>query len=491
MMNKNIVSKILFLICVLLFPKMIFSEEAAQTENIVASQNNVSNQLNVPEFSDDILNAVLKTVECLTIHKRANDTPSKDYPFIGFCIHPSGFLVISPYYFPYKEWKLTEPPFDGTIIRGVSRIPQLNFVIVKVCPSKPIPYVKFESSLPLTLASRLFSVSNLFNNRVICRGYPVEIRHSHYAEIFETNEALLLNIPVDTGAIGSPVFNQQGKVVGIISSLLKGEHLLLPIAIPSEEFLTVSKKLANTVTLYGFKLDMETQEVDGKEELIVSTIDEHSELAKFDIKAGDKITKLGEWEIKGDTDFWLSQMAWCMEHYNEPVPITFTRKDNDIETQKTVELPWTEEKLQGENNPPENLKRGLQITVIKKETEDVLFSGRTESLTGPGIVSGTKCELTGFLKIFREGTYAFYLGVPGTGTLKIGEQFVIEKDKKHPKMRIAGRGFFTQGLYRFSLTLDINETVTEPFVMVETPLDFIESNNPSPLSEDWIFCEDK
>jgi hypothetical protein len=180
-----------------------------------------------------------------------------------------------------------------------------------------------------------------------------------------------------------------------------------------------------------------------------------------------------------------------MEHYNTPVPITLSRKDNDVETLKILELPWTEEKLHGENNPPENLKRGLQVTVTKKDTEDVLFSGRTESLTGPGMTPNTKCELTGFLKIYREGTYAFHLGVPGTGVLKIGDQFIIEKDKKHPKMRIAGRGFFTQRLYRFSLTLDINETVTEPFVMVETPLDFIESNNPSPLSEDWIFCEDK
>ncbi|MDR1141157.1 MAG: trypsin-like peptidase domain-containing protein [Planctomycetaceae bacterium] len=463
------------------------NEKSDKTSNDKTLRNTNVNELEVGEFSDAILNAAVEPVLRLTIY--GYGIPPKDIPFTGFCIHPSGFFVISPLSFPYKTLKVLESHFGERVLMGVSHIPQLNLVIVKASPSEPIPYVKFENSLPLNLASRLFSVSNLFNAKIICRGYPVDMRHSHYTEMFETNEALLLNIPTDTGALGSPVFNQRGKVIGIISSFVKGEHLLCPIAIPSKEFLTVSKKLANTVTLYGFKLDMETQEVDGKDELIVSAIGEHSELAKFDIKTSDKITKLGEWEIKCETDFWLSQLAWCMENYNEPVPITLTRKD--IETPFTVKIPWTEEKLQGEPNPPENLKRGLQITVVKKDTEDILLSGRTESLAGPGMTPNTKCELTGFLKIFREGTYAFHLGVPGTGILKIGEQFVVEKDKKHPKMRVTGRGFFTQGLYRFSLMLDINETVTEPFIMVETPLDFIESNLPSPLSDDWIFCEDK
>jgi hypothetical protein len=415
----------------------------------------------------------------------------QNYHSTNFFIHPSGFSVTVPHTAPFKIIRFTEPPFDGRACQVISRISQCGMTILKAGALEPIPSVRFESSASLNRTSRIFSVSNLYGIGVYLRRGFFDGRLLNQNDINITENVLKLDLLVDDGAYGSAVFNQNGKVVGIICSIVNVGKLPLVEAMPTEEFLPVFKKIANTVTLYGFKLDMETREIENTEELIVSAIGEHSELAKFDIKAGDKITKLGEWEIKGDTDFWLSQLAWCMEHYNTPVPITLSRKDNDVETQKILELPWTDEKLHGEKNPPENLKRGLQITVIKKETEDVLFSGRTESLTGPGIVSDTKCEWTGFLKIYREGTYAFHLGVPGTGVLKIGDQFIIEKDKKHPKMRIAGRGFFTQGLYRFSLALDINETVTEPFVMVETPLDFIESNNPSPLSEDWIFCEDK
>jgi hypothetical protein len=487
MITRIVKGIILIIFCLMLFPKVILAEEVIPAKDISMSKDNVSqsDRFNVQDFSEPALNSALNTVVCIILH---DNRYSKNYPYTAFLIHPSGFLIMTPHDFPYKTMKITQPPFDGKVLNSVSRIPQLNLVIVKANPSKPVSYVNFENSSSLNVASRLFSVSHLFNIALIRRGYFVS-RQPDLNQTIETNNSLTLDIQLENGAQGSPVFNQHGRVIGIINSFRIDGRLTLPVAIPTEEFLPVFQKIANTVTLYGIKLDMETQEVDGKDELIVSAIGKQSVLTQFDIKAGDKITKLGEWKIKCETDFWLSQLAWCMEHYNTPVPITLTRKD--IETPLTVKIPWTEEKLQGESNPPENLKRGLQITVVKKDTEDILFSGRTESLTGPGITPNTKCELTGFLKIFREGTYAFHLGVPGTGTLKIGEQFVVEKDKKHPKMRVTGRGFFTQGLYRFSLTLNIHETVIEPFVMVETPLDFIESNLPSPLSDDWIFCEDK
>jgi hypothetical protein len=475
--------KITLLLCLLLCPKMIFSEEAVTAKETVVQQDIATqiDQRNLPDFTEAVIDTAFKVTGKLDIHDHS--TQKNDH-LTFFSIHPSGFSVAMPHTAPFKMLRFTEPPFDGRACRVVSRISQHGITILKSGVLKPIPSVRFESSASLNRTSRIFSVSNLYGVDLFLRRGFFDGRIQNQYE-----HTLKLDLLVDDGAYGSAVFNQQGKVIGIIHSIVNVGKLPLVAAVPTEEFLPTCKNIANTATLYGFKLDMETQEVDGKEELIVSAIGEHSELTKFDIKAGDKITKLDEWEIKCETDFWLSQIAWCMENYNEPVSITLTRKD--IETPFTVKIPWTEEKLQGEPNPLENLKRGLQITVVKKDTEDILFSGRTESLTGPGMTPNTKCELTGFLKIFREGTYAFHLGVPGTGTLKIGEQFVVEKDKKHPKMRVTGRGFFTQGLYRFSLMLDINETVTEPFIMVETPLDFIESNLPSPLSDDWIFCEDK
>jgi S1-C subfamily serine protease len=469
------------------FPKMIFSEETFSKDTVRIQNRDIqSHNVIVPEFSDSVLDTAFQITKKITVMD--NDS-KKQFHVTIFFIHPSGFVIVSPHNFPIKVVRITEPPFTGTSGHVVSRLAQHGFMLVKFDLLEQIPLVPFGSSMLLKPNSCVFSISNLYGNGLYLRqGFrgcrqPISLDH------INVDNALVLDILVDDGAIGSPVLDQQGKIIAVIVEFISNTRLPLAMAIPTEEFLPVFKKTANTVTLYGIKLDMETQEVVDKDELIVSSIDEHSELAKLDVKVGDKITKLGEWEIKCDTDFWLSQLAWCMEHYNEPVPITFTRQD--IETPFTVKVPWTEEKLQGESNPPENLKRGCYITVTKKDTEDILFSGRTESLTVPGMTPNTKCELTGFLKIYREGTYAFHLGVPGTGTLKIGEQFVIEKDKKHPKMRVTGRGFFTQGLYRFSLTLDINETVTEPFIMVETPLDFIESNLPSPLSDDWIFCEDK
>jgi S1-C subfamily serine protease len=467
---------------------MIFSEEVATTEDVVVQQNGMVqiDQRNLPDFTEAVMDAAFKAAGVMSFQ---DDVTKKNFHATAFYIHPSGFLVAVPHTLPFKKVRLTESPLGEYACQSVSRISQYGITMMKIGAREPIPSVRFGNSTLLNRTSRVFSVSNLHGMGLYLRRGFFDCRQPTRTEVTEIEKALTLDILVDEGACGSAVFNQEGKVIGIIGSIINVGKLPLAIAIPTEEFLPTFKKIANTVTLYGIKLDMETQEDDGKDELIVSAIGEHSALTKFDIKVGDKITKLGEWEIKCETDFWLSQLAWCMENYNEPVPITLTRKD--IETPLTVKIPWTEEKLQGESNPPENLKRGLQITVVKKDTEDILFSGRTESLAGPGMTPNTKCELTGFLKIFREGTYAFHLGVPGTGTLKIGEQFVVEKDKKHPKMRVTGRGFFTQGLYRFSLTLDINETVTEPFVMVETPLDFIESNLPSPLSDDWIFCEDK
>jgi S1-C subfamily serine protease len=466
---------------------MIFSEEVATIEDVVVQQNGVvqMEQRNLPDFTEAVMDTAFKATGIMSFQ---DDATKKNFHATAFYIHPSGFLVAVPHTLPFKKMRLTESPLGEYACQPVSRISQYGITMMKIGAREPTPSVRFGNSTLLNRTSRVFSVSNLYGMGLYLRRGFFDCRQPTRTEVTEIEKALTLDILVDEGAYGSAVFNQEGKVIGIIGSIINVGKLPLAIAIPTEEFLPTFKKIANTVTLYGIKLDMETQEVDGKDELIVSTIGEHSALTKFDIKVGDKITKLGEWEIKCDTDFGLSQLAWCMEHYNTPVPITLTRKD--IEIPFTVKIPWTEEKLQGEPNPPENLKRGLQITVVKKDTEDILFSGRTESLAGPGMTPNTKCELTGFLKIFREGTYAFHLGVPGTGTLKIGEQFVIEKDKKHPKMRVTGRGFFTQGLYRFSLILDINETVTEPFIMVETPLDFIESNLPSPLSDDWIFCQD-
>jgi hypothetical protein len=215
----------------LIFTSILQAEDNKKSDKTL--RNTIVNELKTCEFSETVLNATVESVLRLTIYEYG--IPPKDVPFTGFCIHPSGIFVISPLFFPYKTLKFME---SQRVLMGVSRISQLNLVIVKASSSKPFPYVKFENSLPLNLASRLFSVSNLFNAKTICRGYPVDMRHSHYAETFETSEALLLNIQVDTGALGSPVFNQRGKVIGIINSFVKGEHLLCPIAISSKEFLT-------------------------------------------------------------------------------------------------------------------------------------------------------------------------------------------------------------------------------------------------------------
>ena len=473
------------LLSLFLFRESAFSQ-FKENENGSIQRTTVPGALDFPK---SILERSIQAT-CRVDWKRGGTPSEKPELRTAFFIHPSGLVLGAPDGILMREAEFhdsNDKPFQCGV---VSRVSQLGMMMMKARLPEPVVPVTVESSASLDISSSVYSVSSLFGKCLVIRRGFFLVRLPVQHESVETTNSLFLDLPLESENLGSPIFNTHGKIIGAVLGIRPEGQVPMGFAIPTEVFLPEIKKVANTATLFGRVLDLAVRDNDRGELIICGPIKD-SAAEKYGLKVGDRLTAIGPWTVNNETDFWLSTLAWCLENDNKAVPLTI--QSSGTADTRIVELPWIEQKLQPDRSFSEDLKPGCRTVVTDKWNPAVrISSGWSEVLTCPGFSPNTKCELSGFIQIPREGSYAFYVTVPGTAKLKIGRDFVIEKNHSHPKMVVAGRGFFSQGLYRFSLEVNADEAITtRSMIGVETPADFLESKLPSPLPQEWIWCEEK
>jgi len=227
-----------------------------------------------PALADDLgaskaelIRGLLPTVVNISVKKEEFATPDpatvaatmpqpdaganiKNYVGSGFVIDPSG-LIVTNYHVVESAFEVTVMFSDGTRMPGktlsASRLADL--ALVKVEADHPLPAAHWGNSESLQIGDQVFAAGNPFGiglsvSAGIVSGLNRDIQDSPYDDFIQTDA------PINHGNSGGPLFDMQGKVVGVNSTIISptAGSVGLGFAIPS----SVAHFVVDQLRTYGW-----------------------------------------------------------------------------------------------------------------------------------------------------------------------------------------------------------------------------------------------
>ncbi|MDE1173886.1 MAG: Do family serine endopeptidase [Parvibaculaceae bacterium] len=224
----------------------------------------------------------------------------------GFIISPDGFIVTNNHVVEGGK-EITVVFKDGTeeTAKLIGRDPKTDLALVKVKPTKPLPYVQFSKKDTLRVGDWVVAVGNPFGlggsvtaGIVSARGR--DIGSGPYDDFIQ------IDAPINKGNSGGPTFDVDGNVVGVNTAIYSpsGGSVGIGFAIPAETVSSVIEQLKTHGKVVRGYLGVTIQPLDkdiasslgleADKGAIVAQVSPDSPAAKAGIKQGDVILKLGD-----------------------------------------------------------------------------------------------------------------------------------------------------------------------------------------------------
>jgi serine protease Do len=144
----------------------------------------------------------------------------KSYVGSGFVIDPSG-LIVTNYHVVEYAFEVTVTFSDGSRLpaKTLSASRLADLAIVKVDAKHPIPAAHWGNSDKLQVGDQVFAAGNPFGiglsvSAGIVSGLNRDIQNSPYDDLIQTDA------PINHGNSGGPLFDMQGNVVGVNSTII-------------------------------------------------------------------------------------------------------------------------------------------------------------------------------------------------------------------------------------------------------------------------------
>ena len=232
----------------------------------------------------------------------------------GFVIDESGYIVTNNHVI--GEADQIEVVFqDETKLKAelVGKDPKVDIAVLKVKPKKKLKALKWGDSSKSKVGDWVLAIGNPFGlggtvTAGIISAKSRDIRMGQYDSFIQTDAS------INKGNSGGPMFNMEGKVIGINSAIFSpsGGSVGIGFAIPSAMAIDVIDQLKKFGKTSRGWLGVRIQEVN--EEIadayglnkpkgaLVASIENNSPSFKAGIKPGDIILKFDGKEIKKDRD---------------------------------------------------------------------------------------------------------------------------------------------------------------------------------------------
>lgn len=222
----------------------------------------------------------------------------------GFSISDNGYIVTN-YHVIEKAETLTVTDFNGDEYKAsvVGSEPSNDVAIIKI-DAKTVP-VDLGSSSSLKVGDDIMVIGNALGelSYTFTDGIVSHLSRNVTLESGETINMFQTNAAINNGNSGGPVYNMDGKVIGIASAKYYSESIEgLGFCIPVDDV----KTMLADIILYGYvtgkpSLGVSLQTVSSSmasryslpQGCYIVAIDSDSELAENGIKQGDVITKVG------------------------------------------------------------------------------------------------------------------------------------------------------------------------------------------------------
>lgn len=164
----------------------------------------------------------------------------------GFVIDPSGLIVTNNHVIEDAD-EIIVNFTDGTklpVVEIVGRDTKTDLALLRVKPNKPLPFVKFGDSSKMRVGDWVMAIGNPFGlggtvTVGIISATKRDINAGPYDDFIQTDAA------INRGNSGGPLFNMDGKVIGINTAIISptGGSIGIGFALPSNTAARVIEQL--------------------------------------------------------------------------------------------------------------------------------------------------------------------------------------------------------------------------------------------------------
>lgn len=296
----------------------------------------------------------------------------------GFVIDPSGLIVTNNHVIEDAE-EIIANFADGTQLKVVKIIgtdPKTDLALLKVAPKKPLKAIDFGDSATIRVGDWVMAIGNPFGlggtlTVGIVSAKKRDINAGPYDEFIQTDAA------INRGNSGGPLFNMEGKIVGVNTAIISptGGSIGIGFAVPSN----TARNVINQLRKYGetrrgwlgVRIQSITPEIAESFDLedtkgaLVGNITEGSPAAEAGIQTGDIIVKFNNIPI--ETMRQLPRVVANTE-IDQVVKIEFIRKG--VRKTVDVKIGRLEEQKASTRAQPENKKtvnrilKGLTVSEL-------------------------------------------------------------------------------------------------------------------------------
>jgi serine protease Do len=307
----------------------------------------------------------------------------------GFIIDPSGLVVTNNHVIEGAD-EITVTLQDNTSLKAsvVGRDERVDVALLRVKSDKPLPSVNFGDSDSARVGDWVLAIGNPFGlggtvtaGIVSARGR--DIRQGPYDDFIQTDA------PINRGNSGGPLFNMDGRVIGINTAIYSpsGGSIGIGFAIPANMAKTVVEQLREYGRARRGWLGVRIQQVtpDIAESLglhepsgaMVAGVNDGGPADKAKIHNGDIILKFNGQEVKemrslprivAETPIGQQVPVTLWRDGKEEVVHTTVGELPDDQTQVAAASPSTPDKPT--NTPTEISGLGLQLAPITQDARD-------------------------------------------------------------------------------------------------------------------------
>ena len=251
----------------------------------------------------DIISKVMDSVVVVTLNETVPITSGKTQDMVGtgtgFIIGSDG-IIVTNYHVVNAEGKITSltvtltngKKFPVKVIIGKDK--RFDLAVLKIDTKFDLPTVQFGDSDKVRVGQDVFAIGNPFNLDFTVTKGIISAKHR------ETNgpydDFLQTDASINPGNSGGPLFDMEGKVIGIDSAIISPSKASdgLGLAIPSN----LASKAIDKLVQYGFidrgMIGIQTKESDDGRGVFVVVVNKGGPADEAGLKVGDEIIKFGD-----------------------------------------------------------------------------------------------------------------------------------------------------------------------------------------------------
>lgn len=284
----------------------------------------------------------------------------------GFIVDPTGIIVTNNHVIAdADEVKVTLHENVQLSAKVIGKDAKTDLAVLKVEPSKPLPFVKFGSSDAARVGDWIIAIGNPFGlggsvTTGIISARQRDINAGPYDDFLQTDAS------INRGNSGGPMFNLAGEVIGINTAIYSpsGGSVGIGFAIPSSLASPVIDQLRQFGKArrgwLGVNIQSVTDEIaeslglDKAKGALVARVTEGGPADKAKIQSGDVITKF---DGKDVNEMRRLPRIVAETPVDKAVPVTVWRKGKEVQLQvKVGELEENEQVA----SAPRNQRQGQQ-----------------------------------------------------------------------------------------------------------------------------------